>query len=94
MSILDEDFEVKINGEYENVSNQNFTLNLYGSENEFIETIGVIQFVNCDDLIQIDYQLNCNDEFYYYYYFKGAVTRKPANQTESTTFLNNQGISE
>jgi len=91
---IDEDFEVKINGEYENVSNQKFTLNLYGSENEFIETIGVIQFVNCDDLIQIDYQLNCNDEFYYYYYFKGAVTRKPANQTESTTFLNNQGISE
>ena len=91
---IDEDFEVKINGEYENVSNQKFTLNLYGSENEFIETIGVIQFVNCDDLMQIDYQLNCNDEFYYYYYFKGAVTRKPANQTESTTFLNNQGISE
>jgi hypothetical protein len=91
---IDEDYEVKINGEYENVLNQKFTLNLYGSENEFIETIGVIQFVNCDDLIQIDYQLNCNDEFYYYYYFKGAVTRKPANQTESTTFLNNQGVSE
>jgi len=91
---IDEDYEVKINGEYENVSNQKFTLNLYGSENEFIETIGVVQFVNCDDLIQIDYKLNCNDEFYYYYYFKGAVTRKPANQTESTTMLNKQGISE